>query len=55
LGVHQTGVLAASSHECLIEFTVFCAKKTIDGEQFLKRIQVSHWRLWLVRLSATDG
>jgi len=36
----KPGVSASCSHECLIEFTVFCAKKTIDGEQFLKRIQV---------------
>jgi hypothetical protein len=24
-------------------FTVFCIKKTIDGERFLERIRVSHW------------
>jgi hypothetical protein len=25
-------------------FTVFCCKKTIDGEGFLKRIHASQWR-----------
>jgi len=33
-----------------MEFTVFGAKKTIDGERFLKRIQVRiAFFLWLVR------
>jgi hypothetical protein len=33
-------VSAAGLRECLMEFTVFCSKKTIDGERFLKRIHV---------------
>jgi len=37
-GVHQTDGFRYMFAWVFDGFTVFCAKKTIDGEQFLKRI-----------------
>jgi hypothetical protein len=39
-GIHRTDGFRYKFARVFDGFTGFCAKKTIDGEQFLKRIQL---------------
>jgi len=36
----SSNLFVPAMHDCLMEFTVFCGQKTIDGEELLKRIHV---------------